>query len=132
MPSFGHVQLEDGILRDGLLDAYSPLLMGQCAEGTAGKYNITRDEQDEYARQSYERAWNAWKTGKFLDEVTAVTVDGLKGNKKVVGVDEGFPYFAVSDKFEVCLSHKPIVDLARTNVFQVGDVRNVVLMVKET
>ena len=90
MPSSGHVQLEDGILRDGLLDAYSPLLMGQCAEGTAGKYNITRDEQDEYARQSYERARNAWKTGKFLDEVTAVTVDGLKGNKKVVGVDEGF------------------------------------------
>lgn len=90
MPSFGHVQLEDGILRDGILDAYSPLLMGQCAEGTAAKYNITRAEQDVYACQSYERARRAWKAGKFLDEVTAVSVDVPKGNNKVVSVDEGF------------------------------------------
>ncbi|KAH7407993.1 Thiolase, N-terminal domain-containing protein [Cadophora sp. MPI-SDFR-AT-0126] len=90
MPSFGHVQLEDGILRDGLFDAYSPLLMGQCAEGTAEKHKITRTEQDAYARQSYERARHAWNTGKFQDEVTAVIVDGPKGNKKVVSVDEGF------------------------------------------
>lgn len=64
--------------------------MGQCAEGTAGKYNITRAEHDEYARQSYERARTAWKTGKFLDEVVAVTVDGTKGSKKVISIDEGF------------------------------------------
>lgn len=89
MPSFGHVQVEDGIVRDGLLDAYGPLLMGQCAEGTAEKYQITRAEQDAYARQSYERARHAWKTGKFLDEVTAVTVSGPRGDK-VVNVDEGF------------------------------------------
>lgn len=90
MASFGHVQLEDGILRDGLLDAYSPLLMGACAEGTATKYNITRAEQDAYARQSYERARRAWKNGQFADEVTAVTVSEKRGGDRVINVDEGF------------------------------------------
>ncbi|KAH6713469.1 acetyl-CoA acetyltransferase [Leptodontidium sp. MPI-SDFR-AT-0119] len=89
MPSFGHVQLEDGILRDGILDAYSPLLMGQCAEGTAGKYQITRAEQDAYTRQSYDRARRAWSEGNFVEEVTAVTVGG-RGGDKVITIDEGF------------------------------------------
>ena len=50
----------------------------------------------------------------------------------MVGVDEGLPYSAVCDQFKVCLPDEPEVELARADVFQVGDVRDVVLIVKET
>ncbi|KAL1959156.1 hypothetical protein VTO42DRAFT_2661 [Malbranchea cinnamomea] len=88
-PPFGNVTLEDGLIKDGLWDVYNQFHMGVCAENTAKKYNITREEQDEYAIRSYLRAQEAWKENKFADEIAPVTVQTKKGDI-IVSRDEGF------------------------------------------
>ncbi|KAK4109967.1 acetyl-CoA C-acetyltransferase [Canariomyces notabilis] len=89
MPAFGHVKMEDGLIKDGLTDVYDQFHMGNCAENTVKKYGITREEQDQYAIQSYERAQAAWKTNAFADEIAPVTVKGKKGDT-VITTDEGY------------------------------------------
>jgi acetyl-CoA C-acetyltransferase len=89
MPAFGNIQLEDGMIKDGLWDVYNQFHMGVCAETTAKKYNITREMQDEYAIQSYQRAQAAWKEGAFKDEIAPVTVPGRKGDT-IIDTDEGY------------------------------------------
>lgn len=88
-PPFGHMKLEDGLIKDGLWDVYNQFHMGVCAETTAKKYNITRQQQDQYAIQSFKRAQAAWKEGKFDDEIAPVTVKSKKGDT-VISKDEGF------------------------------------------
>lgn len=88
-PPFGEMKLEDGLIKDGLWDVYNQFHMGVCAEETARKYNVTREEQDAYAVQSYRRAQAAWKEGKFDEEIAPVTVKGKKGDT-VVSRDEGY------------------------------------------
>ncbi|KAL2005565.1 hypothetical protein VTN00DRAFT_10058 [Thermoascus crustaceus] len=88
-PPFGNVNLEDGLIKDGLWDVYNQFHMGICAEKTAKKYDITREEQDQYAIQSYQRAQQAWKENKFADEIAPVTVKGKKGDV-VIDRDEGY------------------------------------------
>jgi len=88
-PPFGEIKMEDGLIKDGLWDVYNQIHMGVCAEKTAKKYNVTREEQDAYAIRSFERAQEAWKTGKFDEEVAPVTVKGKKGDT-VISRDEGY------------------------------------------
>lgn len=64
---------------DGLTDVYSGLHMGNCAENTAKKLNITRDEQDEFAINSYKRSAQAYRDGAFTDELVPVSVKQKKG-----------------------------------------------------
>lgn len=89
LPAFGNVQMEDGLIKDGLTDVYNKFHMGNCAENTAKKHNITREQQDEYAMQSYKNAQAAWERKAFADEITPVTVTSRKG-EKVFDTDEGF------------------------------------------
>lgn len=89
LPPFGDLKLEDGLVKDGLWDVYNQFHMGVCAENTAKKHNVSREDQDQYAIRSYERAQQAWKDNKFAEEVTPVTVKGKKGDT-VVERDEGF------------------------------------------
>jgi acetyl-CoA C-acetyltransferase len=89
LPPFGNVQMEDGLIKDGLWDVYNQFHMGICAETTAKKYNITREQQDEYAIQSYSRAQEAWKNGAFKDEIAPVAVKGRKG-ETIIDTDEGY------------------------------------------
>ncbi|MCX8081213.1 MAG: thiolase family protein [Bacteroidia bacterium] len=102
---FGHVQLIDGITKDGLLDVYSGNIMGSCAEVCAREYKISRQEQDEYAIQSYTRSAEAWKNGYFKNEVVPVQINGKKG---VVTVEEDEEYKNVS--FEKIPQLKPVFD----------------------
>lgn len=90
---FGHGQLVDGLVKDGLTDVYHQTAMGVSADATAAKYGITREQQDAYAIESYTRSADAWKAGKFKDEVVPVTVKTRKGDV-VIGEDE--EYKAVS------------------------------------
>lgn len=90
---FGHGQLVDGLVKDGLTDVYHQTPMGVSADATAAKYNITREAQDAYAIESYKRSAAAWAAGKFKDEVVPVTVKTRKGDV-VVAEDE--EYKAVS------------------------------------
>jgi acetyl-CoA C-acetyltransferase len=89
LPAFGHIKMEDGLIKDGLTDVYDQFHMGNCAENTAKKYGVTREMQDQYALQSYERAQAAWKANAFADEITPVTVPSKKGDK-VIEKDEGY------------------------------------------
>jgi acetyl-CoA C-acetyltransferase len=87
---FGHGQLVDGVLRDGLLDAYDGQHMGMCAEKCAKDYGLTRQQQDEYAIMAYKRAAEAWKQGWFKEEVVPITVPAGKGKEMVVAEDEEY------------------------------------------
>ncbi|KAI0489512.1 thiolase [Xylaria cf. heliscus] len=89
LPGFGHFKMEDGLIKDGLTDVYDQFHMGICAETTAKKHNITREMQDEYAIQSYERAQAAWRGKVFADEIAPVTVQGRKGDT-IIDADEGY------------------------------------------
>ncbi|KAF2465454.1 thiolase [Lindgomyces ingoldianus] len=88
-PPFGHQKLEDGLIGDGLWDVYNQIHMGNCAENTAKKFEISREEQDEFAILTYKRAQEAWKAGQFKDEIVPVTVKSRKG-ETIVSEDEGY------------------------------------------
>ncbi len=83
----GAVTLEDHMLRDGLLDAFHGYHMGQTAENIADKWELSRDEQDQFAVASQNKAEAAQKASKFADEIVPVTVPNRKGDV-VVDQDE--------------------------------------------
>jgi acetyl-CoA C-acetyltransferase len=87
---FGPAPLVDGMQKDGLVDAYDNNAMGVCADLCASEYNFTREDQDNYAIQSYERSTKAWDTGKFDNEVVPVAVPQRKGDPIIVSKDEEF------------------------------------------
>lgn len=87
---FGNITMLDGITKDGLLDVYSNVPMGNCAELCAKEYNITREDQDAFAIESYRRAAAAWDAGKFTDEIVAVPVPQRKGDPVMMAKDEEF------------------------------------------
>lgn len=77
---YGNVQLIDGIAKDGLIDVYGNVPMGNCAELCAKDMNFSREEQDAFAIESYKRSAAAWSAGKFKEEVVPVTVKTKKGD----------------------------------------------------
>jgi acetyl-CoA C-acetyltransferase len=87
---FGNITMLDGITKDGLLDVYSKVPMGNCAELCASKYEITREQQDEFAINSYKRAAAAWQAGRFNDEVVGVSVPQRKGDPIMITEDEEY------------------------------------------
>ena len=87
---FGNITMLDGITKDGLLDVYSKVPMGNCAELCAKEYNITREDQDNFAITSYKRAAAAWQAGKFKDEIVGVSVPQRKGDPIVIEEDEEY------------------------------------------
>lgn len=89
LPAFGHIQVEEGLIKDGLTDVYQQIHMGICAENTAKTHSITREQQDAYATLSYKRAQEAWAGKAFTDEIVPVSVAGKKGST-VIDTDEGF------------------------------------------
>lgn len=87
---YGNAELVDGLVKDGLFEAYYKFPMGNCADNTAREMNITREEQDAYAIQSYTRAAEAWKSGAFKDEVVPVEIKGRKGESIIIDEDEEY------------------------------------------
>jgi acetyl-CoA C-acetyltransferase len=87
---FGNISMLDGITKDGLLDVYSKVPMGNCAEVCAKEHNITREDQDAFAIESYKRATEAWNSGKFSEEVVPVSVPQRKGEPVIVSQDEEY------------------------------------------
>ncbi|MEZ0486157.1 acetyl-CoA C-acyltransferase [Fibrella aquatica] len=76
---YGNAELVDGLAKDGLLDVYDQCAMGVFADATAEKYQITREQQDAYAIQSYQRAEATTNAGHFASEIVPVDVPGRKG-----------------------------------------------------
>ena len=87
---FGNIQVKDGMILDGLTDVYNATHMGNCAELCAKEKNITREEQDAFAVESYRRATSAWEAGKFDAEVVPVAVPQRRVDDIVVDRDEEF------------------------------------------
>lgn len=87
---FGNIGLLDGITKDGLLDVYNKVPMGNCAELCAKEHNITREDQDNFAITSYKRAAAAWEAGKFNEEIVGVSVPQRKGDPVLVMEDEEY------------------------------------------
>lgn len=87
---FGPATMIDGLQKDGLTDAYDNNAMGVCADACATEYNITREEQDNFAIGSYQRSAAAWDAGKFDNEVVPVAVPQRRGEPVIVSKDEEY------------------------------------------
>ena len=87
---FGPKSMEDGMQKDGLIDAYDNNAMGVCADLCASEYKITREEQDNYSIQSYNRSAKAWADGKFNEEVIPVEIPQRRGEPIVFSEDEEY------------------------------------------
>ncbi|MEO1032147.1 MAG: acetyl-CoA C-acyltransferase [Bacteroidota bacterium] len=87
---FGPAALEDGMQKDGLVDAYDKNAMGVCADACATEYNFSREDQDAFAIQSYERSKTAWDAGKFDNEVIPVEVPQRRGDALIVDRDQEY------------------------------------------
>ena len=82
--------MRDGMLLDGLTDVYNATHMGNCAELCAKDHEISREKQDDFAIESYERSAKAWAQGAFKNEVVPVTVPQRRGDDVVVDTDQEF------------------------------------------
>ncbi|KAJ2478985.1 Acetyl-CoA acetyltransferase A, mitochondrial [Coemansia sp. RSA 2131] len=102
---YGHSELTDGIIKDGLWDVYNKIHMGNCAENTARKHSISREMQDSHAIASYKRAAAAWEANVFANEIVPVTISTRKGDT-IVSVDEEFS----NVKFDKIPSLRPVFD----------------------
>ena len=87
---FGSVTMIDGLQKDGLTDAYDNNAMGVCADLCATEYNFSREDQDNFAIQSYQRSAKAWEAGKFDNEIVPVAVPQRKGDPVIIAKDEEF------------------------------------------
>lgn len=103
---YGNAELVDGLVKDGLFEVYYKFPMGNCAENTAKEMNITREQQDEYAIQSYKRSAAAWEAGMFKDEIVPVEMLGRKGETILMDEDEEFR----NVMFDKIPSLKPVFD----------------------
>ncbi|MEM8897894.1 MAG: acetyl-CoA C-acyltransferase [Bacteroidota bacterium] len=87
---YGNGEIVDGLAKDGLVDVYNEYAMGVCADNTAAKYGISREEQDAFAITSYKRSASATESGKFTGEIIPIEVPQRKGDPILVNEDEEF------------------------------------------
>lgn len=100
---YGNITLTDGLAKDGLTDVYNQYAMGNAAELCARECNISRQDQDAFAVESYKRSQHAWNTGLFKDEIVPVQVPQRKGDPVVFDRDED----AFNVKFDKIPELKP-------------------------
>jgi len=101
---YGNGELQDGLVKDGLWEAYHEFPMGNCADNTAKEMNITREEQDEYAINSYKRVATATDAGWLKDEIVSVEVPQRKGDPLIISEDEEYK----NVKFEKIPALRPV------------------------
>jgi len=87
---YGNAEFIDGLVKDGLEEAYHHYPMGNCADNTAKEMKISRQEQDDYAIRSYKRTAQATESGKFKEEIVAIEIPQRKGDPLMITEDEEF------------------------------------------
>ncbi len=87
---FGSIIMEDGLQKDGLVDAYQKESMGVYADACAAEYGFSREDQDAYAIQSYNRSAKSWSEGKFSDEIVPVEIPQRRGEPIIFSEDEEY------------------------------------------
>ena len=103
---YGHGQMVDGLMHDGLWEAYNGFPMGNCADNTAKEMNISREAQDEYAINSYKKVAAATEAGEFEDEIVPIEIPQRKGDPVVMNEDEEFR----NVNFDKIPSLRPVFD----------------------
>jgi len=103
---YGNAEFVDGLVKDGLFEVYYKFPMGNCADNTAKEMNISREAQDTYAIQSYQRSADAWAKGYFKDEVIPVELKGRKGETILIDEDEEYK----NVMFDKIPSLRPVFD----------------------
>ena len=101
---YGHAQLTDGLMHDGLWEVYHEFPMGSCADNTAKEMNISREAQDEYAIMSYKRTATATGSGHFDREIVPIEIPQRKGDPVLLDTDEEFTHV----NFEKIPSLRPV------------------------
>lgn len=87
---YGDFKAVDGLAHDGLKDVYNQYMMGSAADNTAKVHNISREEQDNFAINSYKTSAAAWESGKFNDEIVSVEIPQRKGDPVIMDEDEEY------------------------------------------
>lgn len=127
----GNSILEDGLLKDGLTDAYNHQHMGLAAELCATESNITREQQDEYAIESYKRSARAWENNAFIEEITPVTIPQRRGDAVTISKDEEF----TNVRFDKIASLNPVFkkdgSVTAANASTLNDGASVLLLASE-
>ena len=90
---FGSKEITDGLQLDGLIDVYNKQAMGCLADLCASEFKLSKKDQDDFAVDSYKRSKNAWKNGKFKNEVIPVEIKDRRGNITVIDEDEEYKNF---------------------------------------
>ncbi|MDR7129652.1 acetyl-CoA C-acetyltransferase [Algoriphagus sp. 4150] len=103
---YGNAEFIDGLVKDGLFEVYYKFPMGNCADNTAKEMNISREAQDAYAIQSYQRSADSWAKGYFKDEVIPVEIKGRKGETILIDEDEEYK----NVMFDKIPSLRPVFD----------------------
>lgn len=128
---YGHGQVVDGLMRDGLWEVYNGFPMGNCADHTARAMNLSREAQDQYAINSYKRSAAAWQSGKFKEEVVPVEVPQKKGAPLLFAEDEEYK----NVKFEKIPSLRPVFSKEGTvtaaNASTINDGASALVLVSE-
>lgn len=128
---YGHGQLIDGLMHDGLWEAYNQFAMGNCADNTAKEMKISREMQDEYAINSYKRSAAAWEAGKFADEIVPVEVPQRKGDALQVVEDEEYK----NVRFDKITSLRPVFakdgTVTAANASTINDGASAIILMSE-
>ncbi len=128
---YGHGQLIDGLMQDGLWEVYHKFPMGNCADNTAKEMNISREMQDEYAINSYKRSAAAWEAGKFKEEIVPVEVPQRKGDPVIISEDEEYK----NVKFDKIPSLRPVFSpegtVTAANASTINDGASALLLMSE-
>ncbi len=128
---FGPNTMEDGMQKDGLVDAYDNNAMGVCADLCAAEYNFTREEQDDFSIQSYNRSAKAWAEGKFADEVVPVEIPQRRGEPILFSEDEEYK----NVKIEKIPSLRPVFTkdgtVTAANASSINDGAGAVILMSE-
>lgn len=129
--NYGHGQLVDGLMHDGLWEAYNEFPMGNCADNTAKEMNISREEQDEYAIESYKRTANSVDNGYFQNEIVPVEIPQRKGDAILIDTDEEYK----NVKFHKIPNIRPVFSKEGTvtaaNASTINDGASAIILVSE-
>lgn len=129
---YGHGQMIDGLMHDGLWEIYNGFPMGSCADNTAKEMSISREEQDEYAINSYKRAAASTEAGYFKDEIIPVEIPQRKGDPIVMAEDEEFR----NVKFEKIPSLRPVFNkdgsVTAANASTINDGASAIILISKS
>ncbi len=129
---YGHGQMLDGLMHDGLWEAYHQFPMGSCADNTAKEMNISREAQDEYAINSYKKTAASTESGKFKEEMIPVEIPQRKGDPLVMDTDEEY----TNVKFEKLPSLRPVFNkdgsVTAANASTINDGAAALVLVSKT